>query len=238
MTADWSALERRATRQRSRWLAAAAAAEVLLAGLCVAARETGLAVIAGSGALLAAFELVTLRRHGVWGRSVTARGCRVAGRVAATIGLVLLALAVLYAIARLVVPALVFGLIGTGGSFLLAAAAYSAARFLEDAAAAVAPEPVRAICPEVRGLRRGAGRTALVVTPARVARVQATESGVSELRSIAVTDIASVEASVTRGRASLVVRGADAELAVRRLPPPQVHAVLQALGRAGDPGGD
>lgn len=232
---EWSALERRETRRTYRWLGPATGVLVLLAGLGALARDTGFAVYAGTGAVLGAVNLVMLRRRGAWGRTLTARRLRASGITAAMIGLVLLAFAVLYAIDGLIVPALVFSVIGTGGTVFLVAVAFLNVRVLEDAAAAVAPEPVLAICADVRGLRRGAAAVALVVTPARVAHLQVSDSGVSEVASIVLADIAEVEPVASRGRRTLVLRSADVELAVHRAPPSQVHAVLEALRSAGVP---
>jgi hypothetical protein len=234
---EWSVLERRATRRAYVSLMALTGVVLLIAVVGAIGHLPGIAVPAGAAVLLGAFNLVMVRRHGVFGRPLTARRQRVAAAMSATIGLVLFGLAIVYAIRGPLALALVFGVVGAGVAFLLAAAAYVNARAMDDAAAAVAPEPARAVCADQRGLRRGAGPVALVVTPARVAQVQASPSGASELGSIGLTDIASVEAGVTGARGNLVVHGAGVELAVRRAPPSQVHAALQALRRAGVPAG-
>jgi hypothetical protein len=230
---EWSALERRVTRRAYVFLGICTGFLVLLAGLGAVARHPGIAVSAGAVALLGAFDLLLVRRRGVFGRTLTARRHRAAAITAALIGVALLGFAVLYAIQGLVVPALVYSVAGTGGTFLLAAAAYLNARVLERAAAAVAPEPARVVCADQRGLRRGARPLVLVVTPTRVAHLQVSDSGVSEVASIVLADIAQVEADASRGRGTLVLRSAEVELAVHRAPPSQVHAVLEALRSAG-----
>jgi hypothetical protein len=173
--------------------------------------------------------------RGAWGTTVTAKRQRTAAIAAGTVGAALLGLAVLGAIDGLGVPAVVYLVICSGLAFLLAAGAYVYARFLEDAAGAVAPEPARVICGVPRGLRRGARPLALVVTPTRVAHLQVSDSGVSEVAAIALTDIAHAEADASRAGGTLVLRSAEAELAVHRAPPSQVQAVLEALRCAGVP---
>jgi hypothetical protein len=230
---EWSALERRETRRRYVLLAVLTGVLVFLGGLSAAAHHPGMAVAAAAGVVLGTVHLVRLRRRGAWGTTVTARRQRTAAIAAWTIGAALLGLAVLGAIDGLSVPAVDYVVICSGFAFLLAAGAYLYARFLEDAAGAVAPEPARVICGEPRGLRRGARSFALVVTPTRVAHLQVSHSGVSEVAAIVLADIAHVEADASRGRGSLVLRSADVELAVHRAPPSQVHAVLEALRSAG-----
>jgi hypothetical protein len=66
-------------------------------------------------------------------------------------------------------------------------------------------------------------------TPERVAKVEASDGGVSEVESIAIANITDVEPSFDPRGGSLVLRGADAELAVHRAHIPQVHAMVEAL---------
>jgi hypothetical protein len=233
-SSSWSAAERRKTQQAHLWFGTITVVLVLLAGAGVAVGNTGVAVCAGAGALLGALNLLTRRKHGVWGLAATVKRSRVAGIVAMTIGLALLGIAALFALDGQLGPALGYG-VAAGVPFLFGAAAFSTARIVRDAEAAVAPEPVSAVCPELRGLRGRSDLGALVATPTRIARVQASAGVTSETGSIPLRDITGVEASLTRGRASLLIRRADGELAVHRAAPPQVHAVLQSLRRAGVP---
>ena len=74
---------------------------------------------------------------------------------------------------------------------------------------------------------------ALVLTDTRVAGLRGSESGVSEVDSIAIADIERMDASLSRRGASVVLHGKGTELAVHRAPAPQVHALFEALRQAG-----
>ena len=233
-TVEWSVAERREARRMYRVHAVAMTVLALVLPLTVLGGETGLAVFAGAGLLVGAFNLVRVRRRGVFGTPLTARRYRTAATVAALIGLALVAYAVLYAIDGMAEPALVFGTFGVVVGLVFARVPYVNARFVEDAAAAVDPEPVRAVCAEAIGpLPRDDPPSALVLTDTRVAQLRGSGSGVSEVDSIAIADIARMDATLGRRGASLVLHGEDTDLAVHRVPAPQVHSLYEALRGAG-----
>ena len=191
--------------------------------------------------MLAVFNLVVARRHGAlgnkrpaWGRAALAKRYRVGAIVVAAIGLALVGYGGLYAIDGQPVPAIVIGVICACIFFLLAGVAYVNARFVDAVAAAIAHEPVRLVCAEVREPRRRYEQpAALVLTPERVAKLQASVRGVSEVASMVIPEIASVDANFLRG--SLVLHGHSGELGVRRAAPVQVRALFEALREAGTP---
>ena len=227
---EWAAVERRETRRTYRALVLTTIGLALMLPLVAASGETGLAVIAGLGVLVGASRLVSLRRRGIWGRELRFRR---AAAVFALIGLALFAYAALWAIYGHAEPTIVFGVLGLL-PLLFAKILFAHARFLTDAGAAVDPEPVRAICAGVRGMWNGEEpQAALVLTDERVAKVEASDSGLAEVDSIAVADITRVDPSLDRNGGSIVLCGKDAELAVHRAPVAEVHALYGALRRAG-----
>jgi hypothetical protein len=230
--ADWLAAERRAARRDYRWLTAGAIVLALIFGLYVLVGDVGAAIFDGVVLIFTVFRVASLRKHGVVHRPVTAERYRRLTIVAALIALAFLVYAMLWAIVGRAAPALVFGLVGGGGGLLLAVTMYLNSRFLEDAAAAIDPEPVRVICARPRGPWLGERPpVALMLTAERVVGLRGSASGVSEEGSLAIGDITSVEADISRGNA--VLHGAERKLAVHRALPAEVYALLEALRVAG-----
>jgi hypothetical protein len=105
-------------------------------------------------------------------------------------------------------------------------------RWVEDVAAAVADEQVGVICHEGRALwNRREPPAAFVLTSERIAKLRASDGGVTEVGSIAIPEIASMDVDLGRGK--LLVSAGDVVLGVSKAVPVQVFALFEALREAG-----
>lgn len=231
--------QERATRQTYLTFGSIAAVLAFLLALSVLGGDVGLAVVAGLLLMVAVVNLRVTRKHGAlgrkrpaWGPDALAKRYRVAAMAVAAIGLALVAYGALYAIDGQPVPAIAIGVVCAGLVFLISWTAYVNARFVDDVAAAMACDQVRLVCIDLREpWRRDQRPGALVLTPARVVSLQASGHGVSEVASLPISEIQSVDANFLRG--SLTLQGNSTELGVRRAAPVQVQALFEALREAG-----